>query len=161
MVAATRESFAFCQHPLQGKLDNYRFLAKNTHELIVLPVLRQVLLAKCFGLRRLTRFERRAVSQRPPLCRQEFLGKRYPPEPWPGSSNWVRWSADRPWHLNAYTCLIATAGPYTCLSGRDKFDQFCPRLVVCAEQEYMSRCGRRQGGLCAIRPVGILLVAVS
>ena len=40
------KSLLFCQQPLQGNLDNYRFLAKNTLELIVLPVLRQVLLAE-------------------------------------------------------------------------------------------------------------------
>lgn len=48
------KSSTFCQHGIDPQLDSDRFIVNNTHELIVLPVIWQVLPAICFGLRQST-----------------------------------------------------------------------------------------------------------
>jgi hypothetical protein len=47
-------------------------MAKNTLELIILPVFRQVLPAKRFGFRRRGNSKRRCISQGPPQCPQDY-----------------------------------------------------------------------------------------
>src|SRR5687767_3941588 len=75
---ARKKSGTFYRPAIHSNLDTYRSIGKNTHELIVLPVLRQVLPAKCFGLRRAQKpFSCRPVSQGPPSPTGKLLGERF------------------------------------------------------------------------------------
>ena len=64
--AISREFFQlFASIALDLTLDSHRYKGKNTHELIVLPAFRQVLPAKCFGLRQRSSSQRCPASQGP------------------------------------------------------------------------------------------------
>jgi hypothetical protein len=85
----------FCEPGLLLKLDKHRIMAKNTHELIVLPVFgrffRPNSLACGSGDFETLSGKLRAASTPSEL----LLGKRYPSEPWPGVFGFHSFDPDR------------------------------------------------------------------